>query len=160
MILTSGSYDHILDQILSYLDWNSLKCLLCVEAVWQTSLTQLWQSDRFTRRVENHWKQFVPSQREIRWDKEASASHIDNSTIVCGFSDGGLVKYCRHTYQRSFYKIAHPGFPVTAVGFDKQYVVSGSKDKLVKFWDFHSGDFRGETFHQGIVERPIVVGAK
>eukprot|EP00090_Calanus_glacialis_P021940 TRINITY_DN33824_c0_g1_i1.p1 TRINITY_DN33824_c0_g1~~TRINITY_DN33824_c0_g1_i1.p1 ORF type:complete len:287 (+),score=55.30 TRINITY_DN33824_c0_g1_i1:40-861(+) len=47
-----------------------------------------------------------------------------------------------------------------AVGFNDHYVVSGSSDKLVKFWDFHSGDFRGETFHQGVVERLKVVGDK
>ena len=128
--------------------------------MWQTSLTQLWESERLARKVENHWKQFVPSQREIRWDKEASSSYTDKNNIVCGFSDGGLVKYCRHSYQRSFYKIAHPNYPVTAVGFDERYVVSGSKDKLVKFWDFHSGDFRGETFHQGLVERVKVVANK
>lgn len=85
---------------------------------------------------------------------------IDYSTIVCGFSDGGLVKYCRLTYQQAFYKIAHLSFRVTAVGFNDQYIVSGSSDKLVKFWDSESGDFQGETFHLGLVEKLMVVGSK
>ena len=84
----------------------------------------------------------------------------DHSIIVCGFSDGGLVKYYRQTYHQAFYKIAHLSLKVMAVGFNEQYVVSGSSDKLVKFWDFHLGDFRGETFHQGVVERLKVVGDK
>ena len=80
-LLTQGSYDHIMERILSLLDWNSLHSLLSVEAAWQEDVRLYWLRERFVRRLQSHWRLFVPSQRELRWNTEVSAMASDLRSV-------------------------------------------------------------------------------
>ena len=81
LLLTEGCYDHILERILSLLDWNSLQSLLSVEAAWQEEVRLYWLTERFARRLSSHWRLFVPSQRELRWNSEVSAMASDLRSV-------------------------------------------------------------------------------
>ena len=80
-LLTEGCYDHIMERILSLLDWNSLHSLLSVEAAWQEVVRLYWLTERFARRLHSHWRLFVPAQRELRWNSEVSAMASDLRSV-------------------------------------------------------------------------------
>ena len=81
-LLTEGCYDHIMERILSLLDWNSLHSLLSVEAAWQEDVRLYWLTERFVQRLHSHWRLYVPSQRELRWNTEVSAMASDLRSVT------------------------------------------------------------------------------
>ena len=63
-----GSYDIILEEIISYLDGNSLECCLNVSFIWRDYFTGFFTTPRVTRLMSSHWREFVPVQTEIKYN--------------------------------------------------------------------------------------------
>ena len=152
LLLTEGCYDHIVDQVLSLLDWNSLHSLLSVEATWREEVDLYWRSERLVSRLESHWKTFVPSQREVRWDREVSAMACDTRLLLVGFNGGGLVRYSRHDYRQDYFIIAHANSTVVRLGYNCRHLVTAGADRLVKVWSLARGDSVCQLYHPGSVQ--------
>ena len=152
LLLTQGCYDHILELVLSLLDWNSLQSLLSVEASWREKVHRYWRSARLVSRLEAHWRLFVPSQREVRWDREVSAMASDLRLLVVGFTGGGLVRYNRNNYSQDYFIIAHPNSTVVRLGFNTLHLVTAGADRLVKVWSLVGGAPVSHLLHSGSVQ--------
>ena len=152
LLLTQGCYDHILELVLSLLDWNSLQSLLSVEAAWREKVHRYWRSARLVSRLESHWRTFVPSQREVRWDREVSAMASDLRLLVVGFTGGGLVRYNRNDFSQDYFVIAHPNSTVVRLGFNTHHLVTAGADRLVKVWSLDSGAHLSHLLHSGSVQ--------
>ena len=97
-------------------------------------MTEYWWSSRQTFLLTSHWRSFVPSQKEIKWDTEVSAMFCCLSYIYCGFVNGGLVKHSRHDQAQIFFIIAHSNSNVIQLDASKDLLVTAGSDKIIKIW--------------------------
>ena len=145
----SGCYDHIVEKILLNLDWTSLQCLLSIDCSWRSVLIEYWRSSRQTFLLTSHWRSFVPSQKEIKWDTEVSAMFCCLSYVYCGFINGGLVKYSRHDQTQIFFIIAHPNSSVIQLDATEDLLATAGSDKVIKVWSNNDGQLLCQIFQAG-----------
>ena len=67
--LLLGSYEHILEKILNYLDGPAIECCLHVSQAWHNYILNMFQTLRFSSSLRSHWAEFVPHQKEIKYDR-------------------------------------------------------------------------------------------
>ena len=115
----TGCYDHILDRVLSLLDWTSLHCLLSAGRglAWAEAVAQHWSSPRLGAQLLARWRSFVPAQREVRWAGTVTCMAATLAAVFAGFSSGRVVRLCRHTGGEQYSVAAHAG-PVAGLAVD------------------------------------------
>ena len=150
----TGCYDHILDRVLSLLDWTSLHCLLSAGRglAWAEAVAQHWRSPRLGAQLLARWRSYVPAQREVRWAGQVTCMAATLAAVFAGFSSGRVVRLCRHTGGEQYSVAAHAGAVAgLAVDAAGRWLVTAGADRAVRVWGLAWGRLECQLTQAGRV---------
>ncbi|KFO32301.1 F-box/WD repeat-containing protein 1A [Fukomys damarensis] len=150
--LPARGLDHIAENILSYLDAQSLCAaeLVCKEWYRVTSYGMLWKKliERMT--IESNWRCGRHSLQRIHCRSETSKGvyclQYDDQKIVSGLRDNTIKIWDKSTLECKRILTGHTG-SVLCLQYDERVIVTGSSDSTVRVWDVNTGEMLNTLIH-------------